>query len=187
MRDGYGHTTMSGIAADLGGSKTTLWTYFRSKQELFAAVVDEQVERYGEALRLELPDDGDPAETLQALGMSILTTILRPQIIALHRIVVGETGRFPELGQMLWDRGAERGHRRTEAWLLRQMEQGRLRTADAGIAAYHFIGLCQSGSFYRHLLGGGPRADQSVIAGEVRLAVQAFLRAYRADLTEKPG
>lgn len=181
MRQGYGQTTMSAIAADLGGSKTTLWSYFRNKQELFAAVVDEQVERYGAALRLELPDDGDPAETLQLLGVSILTTILRPQIIALHRIVVGETGRFPELGQMLWERGAERGHRRAEDWLLGQMARGRLRTADARVAAYQFIGLCQSGSFYRHLLGGGERPDQAGIEAEVRLAVQAFLAAYRPD------
>jgi AcrR family transcriptional regulator len=78
LRDGYGQTSMSSIAADVGGSKTTLWNYFPSKEDLFAAVVDDQVERYGEALRLELPEDADLPETLTALGVSILTTILRP-------------------------------------------------------------------------------------------------------------
>ena len=181
LRNGYGQTSMSAIAADLGGSKTTLWSYFRNKQDLFAAVVDDQVERYGEALRLELPEDADLAETLTALGISVLTTILRPQIIALHRVVVGEAGRFPELGRMLWDRGAERGQQRTEAWLRLQMNKGRLRAADARVAAAHFLGLCQSGGFYRHLLGAAPRPDQAGIEAEVQLAVQTFLTVYRPD------
>ena len=38
---GYAGTSMSAIAAALGGSKGTLWSYFRSKEELFAAVVDD--------------------------------------------------------------------------------------------------------------------------------------------------
>src|SRR3546814_3412867 len=38
---GYAATTMSGIAATLGGSKSTLWRYFSSKEELFAAVLDD--------------------------------------------------------------------------------------------------------------------------------------------------
>src|SRR3546814_16272292 len=33
--------TMSGIAATLGGSKSTLWRYFSSKEGLFAAVLDD--------------------------------------------------------------------------------------------------------------------------------------------------
>ncbi len=179
LRHGYGQTSMSGIAADVGGSKTTLWSYFRSKEDLFAAVVDDQVERYGEALRLELPEDADLTETLTALGVSILTTILRPQIVALHRVVVGEAGRFPELGRMLWDRGAQRGQLRTEAWLRLQMDKGRLSMADPLVAASHFLGLCQSGSFYRHLLGASPRPEKEAIEAEIRLAVSIFLSAYR--------
>ncbi|MBK8273938.1 MAG: TetR/AcrR family transcriptional regulator [Sphingomonadales bacterium] len=181
LRDGYGQTSMSSIAADVGGSKTTLWNYFPSKEDLFAAVVDDQVERYGEALRLELPEDADLPETLTALGVSILTTILRPQIVALHRVVVGEAGRFPELGRMLWDRGAQRGQKRTEAWLRLQMDKGRLRAADPQSAASHFLGLCQSGSFYRHLLGASARPKRETIEAEIRLAVRIFLSAYRPD------
>src|SRR5262245_4068895 len=38
---GYDGTAMSAIAAELGGSKGTLWNYFPSKEALFAAVVEE--------------------------------------------------------------------------------------------------------------------------------------------------
>lgn len=181
LRHGYGQTSMSSIAAEVGGSKTTLWRCFRSKQDLFAAVVDDQVERYGEALRLELPEDGDLSETLNALGISILTTILRPQIVNLYRVVVGEAGRFPALGRMLWERGAQRGQLRTAAWMRLQMEKGRLLPADPASAASHFMSLCQAESFYRHLLGAAPRPDKAQIEAEIRLAVRTFLTAYRPD------
>jgi TetR/AcrR family transcriptional repressor of mexJK operon len=39
LDDGYAATSMSGLLKTLGGSKATLWSYFRSKEELFAAVV----------------------------------------------------------------------------------------------------------------------------------------------------
>ena len=95
LRHGYGNTSMSAIAAKLGGSKTTLWTYFRNKRELYDAVVDDLVERYGEALRLPLPPEADPREVLQAFALSLITTVTRPQIVAMHRMVTGEAGLTP--------------------------------------------------------------------------------------------
>src|SRR4026208_346391 len=44
LNNGYAATTMSSIAAELGGSKGTLWSYFPGKEELFAAVLRETTE-----------------------------------------------------------------------------------------------------------------------------------------------
>ena len=44
LEEGYAATSMSSIAARLGGSKGTLYNYFRSKAELFVAVIQEQCE-----------------------------------------------------------------------------------------------------------------------------------------------
>ena len=49
---------MNAIAAAVGGSKTTLWSYFPSKEELFKAVIDDMAEQYSEALKIDLPADG---------------------------------------------------------------------------------------------------------------------------------
>src|SRR3546814_14826440 len=53
LANGYAGTTMSSIASAVGGSKTTLWTYFPSKEALFEAVVDDIVDYYGAALQVE--------------------------------------------------------------------------------------------------------------------------------------
>lgn len=178
LRHGYGNTSMSAIAAKLGGSKTTLWSYFPGKRALYDAVVDDMVERYGEALRLPLPPDADPREVLRAFALSLITTVTRPQIVAMHRMVTGEAGRFPELGTAMVERGMKRGQARLAEWIAGQMERGTLRRADALLAAVQFGGLCQCGSFQPYLLGARPRPDPAEIAAEAELAADTFLRAY---------
>ena len=37
LAEGYAETSMSSVAAKVGGSKATLYNYFKSKEELFAA------------------------------------------------------------------------------------------------------------------------------------------------------
>jgi len=181
LRDGYGGTAMSSIAAAVGGSKTTLWSYFPSKQDLFAAVVDDMVERYGEALRVPLPSEGDPRETMRALGQSLMTTLARPQIIALHRMITGEAGRFPELGGVLYERGPARGHARVSAWLAHLMERGVLRPADPLTAVKQFVALCQAGQFQKYLIGALKRLDKAELDAEIEQAVETFLRAYAPE------
>lgn len=180
LRHGYGATTMSGIAAALGGSKTTLWSYFRNKQDLFAAVIDAMVEQYGEALRVEMPSDGDLAAVLERFGKSLMRTVTKPQIIAMHRMVIAEAGRSRQLGAMLWNRGAALGHRRLADWLAVQDEAGRLAIADTDLAAQRFVALCQATAFYRHLMGAIPRPPLDALMRDVDDAVAAFLKLYRA-------
>ena len=56
---GYAGTTMSGIAATLGGSKGTLWNHFPSKEALFAAVLDRVAQAYRARLSQILDAEGD--------------------------------------------------------------------------------------------------------------------------------
>ena len=46
LSEGYFATTMSAIAADIGGSKGILWTHFASKEQLLAAFVDAEIEDF---------------------------------------------------------------------------------------------------------------------------------------------
>lgn len=175
---GYGATTMSAIAATVGGSKTTLWAYFPSKEELFAAVIDDIVERYSLALTIEVDQAEPVAPVLRRFGRAVMTTILSSHIQALHRIVTGEALRFPELGRMFYERGPKRGKARLAAFVAGAMADGRLRRGDPMVATRQFSGMCQSGCFQEILLGiegfGKPRdVDRDVDA-----AVETFMRAW---------
>lgn len=179
VADGYGSTSMSTIAARLGGSKGTLYNYFPSKEELFDAVVRRSCQRLQG--RLEgVPTEGDTRARLVLLAQSLLDHILSPEAIAIHRIVVGEGERFPELARLFYEAGPRTGLARTAELLRRLMSEARLREADPMLAAYQFKDLALSGVFSLRLWGviGELTADERKAQAET--AVDTFLRAYAA-------
>jgi AcrR family transcriptional regulator len=177
FENGYAGTTMSAISAKVGGSKTTLWSYFPSKQDLFTAVLDDIVEQYGCALQIELSPHLPVPEVLEHFAAAMLSTMLSPAIINLHRVVTGEVGRFPELGRLFYDRGPKRGKARLAMYMAMVMADGRLRTGDAAIAARQFSAMCQGNSFQLALYGiETPGPD--IVARDITSAVDSFLRAW---------
>lgn len=176
--NGYAGTTMSSIASKVGGSKTTLWSYFPSKEDLFAAIVDDIVHHYGQVLSIELPVDRPVPEVLRNFGQVLMTKLTSPPLLSLYRLVIGEADRFPHLAETFYDRGPRRGKARAAEWVAEKMVRGEIRMGDPMRAVQHFSGLCQSGVYQFALLGMPEAADLSRIGEEVDLAVESFCRAW---------
>lgn len=176
--NGYAGTTMSSIASKVGGSKTTLWSYFPSKEDLFAAVVDDLVDTYGQALRVDLPLDEPVTEVLVRFGRILMGTILSPPILALHRLVVAEAERFPHLAELFYERGPRRGKARLALWMAEKMERGELRRGEPMQAVYDFTGLCQGGLYQHALLGLPEGRDHARIIEAVDAASATFFRGW---------
>lgn len=172
---------MSSIAAKVGGSKTTLWSYFPSKEELFAAVVDDIVTQFSNALTVELPEGAPIAGTLRSFATAMMETILSPPILALHRVVTGEAQRFPELGAMFYDRGPKRGKERLAAFVASAMADGRLRKDDPMVAARQFAALCQAGCFHEILLSINGFGSERRVARDIEAAIDTFMRAWSVE------
>ena len=87
LTEGYGAASMSAIAAAVGGSKGTLYTYFKSKSELFGEVVRNTSEDpdwdsdFGPAAGAETTPD--LAQVLTRIGERVLGMICRPHTVAL--------------------------------------------------------------------------------------------------------
>lgn len=177
LTNGYAATTMSTIAATVGGSKTTLWSYFPSKEHLFAAVLDDLAVLYCEALTLEL-DPLAPVETeLRRFGHVLVRTVFSEPIVALQRMVIGEAHRFPELGQMVFDRGPRLGKARFAAYIAGAMEAGKLRPGDAALAGGQFAALCKA-ELYQEAMFAIRMPDPLVIEGTIAAAIDTFMRAW---------
>lgn len=175
---GYAGTTMSGIAAEMGGSKGTLWNYFGSKELLFAAVLDRATSAFREQLTLTLNPKG-PVET--ALGQfcaKFLAKITQPDSITLHRLVVGEAGRFPEMGRIFFERAPRKTQELLACYIGMVMDQGKLRADDPLEAAQFLMGLCMARSHQMLLAGVRGTPSMSEVEHEVAGAVGIFLRAY---------
>lgn len=177
---GYGATSMNAIAAAVGGSKTTLWNLFPSKLALFEAVVEAVVAVYGTALTVDLDGAPDIESGLVRMGDSIMETIMSEPITELHRLVMGEAARVPDLARVMFERGPGPGMARFAQWLQRQMAAGRLKPGDPALAAQQFSGLCRAGVVDRHLFGLAEPDATATAAAEVRAAAATFLAAWGA-------
>lgn len=178
--NGYAGTTMSSVASKIGGSKTTLWTYFPSKESLFEAVVDDVVEKHGKALHIELPLDEDVRTVLKRFALTLYATLMADPMLSLYRLVVGESRRFPHLAETFYERGPRRGKARLALWVEEKMARGELRSGDALRAVYHFAGLCQSGYFQFAVLNL-PEArtiEPGAAEAELDAAIDTFYRAW---------
>lgn len=138
LDQGYKPVSMSAIAARLGGSKTTLWSYFRSKPVLFMAVAEDLVDEYAEFISASLVLNQPLDRSLTVFGERLLAALTSPPITALMRIVTGEARDIPGLGQMFHEQGLARGWRITAEYFAELQRRGLLRSdADPFRAAQH--------------------------------------------------
>lgn len=181
MEKGYAATSMSAIAAELGGSKGTLWSYFPSKEELFAAVLDHVTAVYRQTLLDLLDPCGDTRSTITRFCDSFLRKIISPEAIALHRLISSEVGRFPEIGRIFDERAPRMTQEILARYLADRMAVDGLRRDDPRLAARALIGLCLSGVRNRMMWGiGGPPTEEE-IATEVCENVEIFMRAFGSE------
>lgn len=180
LENGYAATSMSAIAAEVGGSKATLWNYFPSKEELFSAVLDCATRNYREQFAGTLVPSDDLKATLRAFSRSFLTKITSPDALRLHRLVAAEAGRFPEVGEIFQRRAPEPTRLLLAQFLEREMAEGHIRHADPLRAARTLISLCIGGVHQRMVLGSYI-ASADDIENEAENAADVFMRAYAPE------
>ncbi|WP_375463499.1 TetR/AcrR family transcriptional regulator [uncultured Methylobacterium sp.] len=178
MAAGFDGASMGEIARAASVSKGTLYVYFDSKEALFEALTLEAKRCLAEALFRLDADDPDVAAVLTRLGTTYLVEMVRPDHVALIRMVIGACEKFPRFGQAFFEAGPAQGVTRLAAYLDVQVEAGRLRARDTDLAAKHFLHLCQAGLLTRLLFcAGGPVMGEE-IDYRIAEAVRVFFAGY---------
>jgi len=168
---GYG-ACVDDIARRAGVVKQTLYHHYGSKDSLFREALTGLVNE----LLVDLEGrSGSVREDLLRFAASFQAKAMSEQGLALHRMLVAEAPRFPELARAVY-----------ESWqvaavelarLLREaMARGELRKDDVGFAADMLLSLLTGTQRDLHLFGMAPAADQQV--ARTQQIVDCFLRAY---------
>jgi AcrR family transcriptional regulator len=177
LEEGFANASMSVIAARLGGSKGTLYNYFKSKDELFNAYVERRCLWQDEVFTE--PAAGETvAETLQRIGRAYLTRVLTDFNLRNFRLIAAEAERSPEIGQTFYEAGPRKGVERVAELLQGMAEAGHLDLDDPEDAAHQFLGLTQNRYFKARLCNAIPELTQKQIEDEAALATKTFLRAF---------
>ncbi|MDO6415320.1 TetR/AcrR family transcriptional regulator [Sphingomonas sp. BIUV-7] len=176
LERGYAATSMSAIAAELGGSKGTLWAHFASKDALFAAVVTAAAEDFRSHLIALFQPCGDLEATLLSFARAFTRTLVAPSVLGLHRIVVSESIRHPEIGAIFYENAPFATQTTLARFLEQQVKAGRLEIDDPWAAGRAFLRLCIGPQ--QQALWGRPVLQSTELDREAGFAVETFLKAF---------
>ncbi|ADJ62872.1 TetR/AcrR family transcriptional regulator [Herbaspirillum seropedicae] len=181
LEEGFEGASMAGISARIGGSKGTLYSYFKSKEELFVAVTHEQAKKQMEpALAALEKDTGDLQKTLQVFGEKAVSFLCQESTLQTHRMIVAESGRS-DIGRRFHESGPKLGMERIAAFLSRQMQAGRLKQADPMLATLQLCALLDCETVKPMMLGLESAISRPRMKRMVGRAVETFLAAYAVD------
>ncbi|MBM0231584.1 TetR/AcrR family transcriptional regulator [Micromonospora sp. STR1_7] len=185
LRDGYLATSMDQIAAAAAVSKQTVYKQFTDKQSLFREIVTGTVELVSDPVARQvasLPDSSDLEADLQKLARALVSQVSQPRVMQLRRLVIGEAGRFPELGRLFYQRGPGRTIDALAAAFESLAARNQLRLDDPQLAAEHFNWLVTSIPLNRMMLcGDTERPDPAALDRYADAGAQAFLASYRPN------
>lgn len=174
---GYERTSVNEIVRRSGGSLTTLYQLFGSKEGLFEAMIEERCT----ALLEPLADPDLPAkvpkEALRALGRRFMQVVYGPEALAIVRTVHGEGTKFPGLAQIYFRSGPDRAFAMLSAYLTDLARRGLIHCPDPRHCASSFYMLVHGEIYFRVLAGVRPPPTEAEIVQQVDRAVDLFWRS----------
>lgn len=178
---GYERASMATISARVGGSKATLYSYFKSKEELFvAAMLDAMEDQAQQVIRLLDPEDLHISRVITNFGEAYVCLVTSGDALALTRNAVAE-GANAKIGPLLYERGPKRAWDQIASYLSQLMDRSAIQRTDPAIAAAHLKGLLEAGLVEPLLFGVKSELSHGVA---LSAAIKAFLAAYAAPAAE---
>jgi TetR/AcrR family transcriptional repressor of mexJK operon len=180
---GYAGTTVEDIAIEAGLTKRTVYNNYPDKAALFRQIVvditsfaDAFAEGLGEAFAGMTAANLDAA--LHDLGRRLALGIVRKEVVAIRRLLIGESREFPSLAREYFDRAPGQVLEALSAGFRRLQRRGLLRAGDSRRAAAQFAYLVAGEALDRAVLVGTIPNRKEIIAG-ARDGVETFVTRYR--------
>lgn len=128
---GFAATRLDDVAARAGVSKGTLYLYFTNKEELFKAVVRENVVPVlGEAEGIIEAYEGSSADLFREIALGWWERIGATKLSGIAKLMVAESSNFPEVAQFYHDEVIIRGNAMIARMLERGVKRGEFRQVD---------------------------------------------------------
>jgi AcrR family transcriptional regulator len=175
LERGYDGVSLDDIVERVGGSKSTLYSYYGGKEGLFAAMVQQVcADKMGDVLALDLTGM-DPRAGLAVIGTQIMRAISQPEGHSVFRAMIAEAPRFPHLAEAFLEAGPRRMIRLLKSNIERWQGEGVLRAGDAEMMATQFLGIVMADFHTKRLLGLVEPMSERQLGAWVAKGIELFL------------
>ena len=178
LERGYAGASIDAIVERAGGSKATVYALFGNKEGLLTALVAQSAESLAASVDA-LSAGASLEENLRAIGRSYLHLILQPKRVALYRLVAGESGRCPHLGDVFYRTGPQAVTTRVAEFFRAAAARGQLETADPEQLAHFFIHALRGDHHNRVLFNPTRMPTAQEIDRHIDFVVRTLLRCCR--------
>lgn len=180
LESGFEGATLDQVIARAGGSRATLYEQFGGKEGLFAAIIAAICEDIESPITGGIGSDRDPGTALQAFALRFMTRLMEPESLALYRLVVAESRRFPKLGAQVFAAGPARATASLAGYFRAETKAGRLVIRNPAASSGIFLEMIKGDLHTRALFGAGKPPTKREIEATVTAAVRVFLGGVRA-------
>ncbi len=151
---GFAGTRLEDIAARANVTRGTLYLYFRSKEDLFKAVVQEViVPLFADREAVAAAATGSTAATLQGVILSLAGIAGDKRISVVPKIVLSESRNFPELAKFYLNNVVRRGQGLVRTLLNDGIKRGEFRSVNADQAFFCVMAPILLAMLWEHAFG----------------------------------
>jgi AcrR family transcriptional regulator len=176
VEQGYAATSIEQIAAAAGSGKQTIYRRFESKAGLFKAVIDMRCRQLVALAEAAETKASDPLTALRETCWSLLGSLLDPDGLDIHRVLIAEGRRFPDLG----DYAATTAGQMFEGVMTRLVraaaDRGQLRAHDPAQLVHVLMGVVTGWPVTKCLISQQVLASDAERRAFFDLAWDVFLR-----------
>ena len=177
LKVGYEQTSIDAILLQSGGSKSTLYAYFPTKEDLFRSVIDNVVDSGNLDTALDI--SANARAVLTEFAVSRQRVVLSQRHRAVLRLVIAERERFPDLAEIYWERGPQRSGHKLVTYMEALRNREILGIDNAEEAAEFFIGMLFQRWHRQVFYMSTPPPTEAQIRARAERVVARFWAAYR--------
>lgn len=181
MAQGFDAASMNDIVREAGVSKGTVYVYFENKEQLFAALIARERDRFANEMRSTIAQYDTIEQALTQYGRALARHMCSSSTICAMRNVIAVAERMPGLTRGFFRSAPANIRTVLKEWIDREVDNGHLLISDTDLAARQFIEL-SSGTFFKFRIFGemAEAPPEEEIAHVVDEAVLMFMARYGA-------
>lgn len=184
LERGYAGASIDAVVERAGGSKETIYSHFGNKAGLLKAIIEQGAEAVIESF--EVPaDDTEIGPFLLEVATGYLELVLNPRTLGLYRLVLAESGRMPEIGDILYRLGPEDLARRLAERLRTWQARGDIVLVDPDRTAMVFYAMLRGDLQLRALFNPTRMPLASEMRQHAEFVVSHFLEMCRYRKTQR--